>query len=143
MDKIIERVKTGLKMCENGECKNCPYTLVNRGLDCENVLFQDTLNVLNDFQEELKKKNGETVEKKSGFITLTTGAVMGIDDQLAWYDTVSIAVKVDDILMICDVKEICGSEIRLKTAQKTVVRVKESIEEILGKIAEAQEDRNE
>lgn len=135
LDKI-KQVTNGLHCCGSYAdlCRACPYK--ERG-ECERELKKDTLEVIDALRAELKKRTSKAVEAKPGFITLTNGVLYSSDGRsMLMTDNGKIAFRVDDILSVKDLGEVRGSEVRLNNAQQTTFYVCETIEEILGKIAD-------
>ena len=131
--KIIQR---GLAECGSdfSTCSTCPY--YDRDM-CRKGLIREANEVINALKAELKKRTNKAVEAKPGFIILTNGILYSSNGQsIIMTDNGKIAVRVDDILSVRDLGEAGGSEIRLKNAQQTTLYVCETLEEILGKIAD-------
>lgn len=134
LDKI-KNVTNGLNSCGSCShlCSTCPYK--ERG-ECERELHRDALEVINALRAELKKRTSKAVETKPGFITLTAGVIAYSENSAIWYDPCRIAVRVNDILTISDYDKCKGSIVQLKDGQQTTILVQETLEEILGKIAD-------
>lgn len=133
LDKT-KNVERGLNAC-NGmmSCDKCPY---DDQTDCKRTLNCDALEVINALKAELKKRTSKAVEAKPGFITLTEGIVAHSENTAIWYDCYNVAVQVNDILIISDYDKGKGSTIILKDHSQTTILVQETLEEILGKIAD-------
>ena len=132
LDKI-KNVQKGLTCCSSvHSCNGCPYKGIR---ECSGQLDRDALEVINALRAELKKRTSKAVEDKPEFITLTTGIVAHSENSAIWYDQSKIAVQVKDILMISDYDKCKGSMVQLKDSQQTTILVQETLEEILGKIA--------
>lgn len=135
LDKI-KIVQFGLQ-CRGEEymmCQKCPY---HDHYDCRVMVMQEANEVINALKAELKKRTSKAVEAKPGFITLTVGTVYSSDGTVVVItENGRVAVRVNDILSISDLVKVRGSEVRLNNAQQTVIYVCETIEEILGKIAD-------
>lgn len=133
LDKI-KKVQNGLVYCsERHTCIGCPY----KGTEgCSGQLDRDALEVINALRAELKKRTNKSVEAKPGFVMLTAGIVAHSENSAIWYDPCRIAVQVNDILTISDYDKCKGSTVQLKDSQQTTILVQETIEEILGKIAD-------
>lgn len=133
LDKI-KNVQNGLACCSSiHSCNGCPYKSIR---ECSGQLDRDALEVINALKAELKKRTSKAVEAKPGFITLTTGIVMHSENSAIWYDPCRIAIRVNDILTISDYDKCKGSMVQLKDGQQTTILVQETLEEILGKIAD-------
>ena len=129
LDKI-KIVQRGLAECgsDYSMCTKCPY--YDRDM-CRKGLMREANEVINALRAELKKRTSKTVEAKPGFITLTQwSSAKALQKR--------VAIKIDDILYISDLSnhEHCGSNIKLRSEDGFTIVVVESIEEILGKIAE-------
>ena len=136
LDKI-KIVQNGLNTCGSFShlCSTCPYNKRVEG--CETELHNDALAVIDALKAELKKRTNKTVEVKPGFITLTAGNAYSSDGRIvAMVKNCRVAVRVNDILSVSDLAEVQGSEVRLNDARQTVFYVCETIEEILGKVAD-------
>lgn len=133
LDKT-KKVQNGLTCCsEHHSCNGCPY----KGTEgCSGQLDRDALEVINALRDELKKRTNKVVEAKPGFIVLTKGIVAHSENTAIWYDCYNVAVRVNDILIISDCDKYKGSTIMLKDHSQTTILVQETIEEILGKIAD-------
>lgn len=135
LDKI-KIVQFGLQ-CRGEEyemCRKCPYR--DRD-DCRGEVMWEANEIINALRAELKKRTSKAVEAKPGFITLTNGILYSSDGQpMMMTDNGKIAVRVDDILSIKDLGVVRGSEVRLKDKWQTAIYVFETLEEILGKIAD-------
>ena len=130
----IKKVKMGLFLCHNtgtsGLCDSCPY---NGSYDCESALYADTLSVINSLSdppnEKVQRKAPEIAKK---FIILTR-----------WMDSRTIAVNVDDIRYIEDGSTHTESLIyfkQLKDDPLSAILVKETVADILEKIAKGDEE---
>lgn len=127
-----KKVLLGLNKHPSYSCKSCPYNDVE---DCTSHLMEDAFDVIAAQKEMLNRK--EMAKDKLGFITLTNGILYSSDGQsIIMTDNGKIAVRIDDILSVRDLGEAGGSEIRLKNAQQTTLYVCETLEEILGKVAD-------
>ena len=134
LDKT-KKVQNGLICCsEHHSCNGCPY----KGTEgCSGQLDRDALEVINALRDELRKRTNKAVEAKPGFITLTNGILYSSEGRsIIMTDNGKIAVRVDDILSIKDLGEVGGSEVRLKDKWQTTIYVLETLEEILGKVAD-------
>lgn len=135
LDKI-KNVQNGLR-CHGEDyivCLKCPYR--DRD-DCKGELMQEANEVINALRAELKKRTSKAVEAKPGFITLTAGTTYSSDGiAVVMTSNGRVAVRVHDILSVSDLVEVRGSEVRLNDARQTIFYVCETIEEILGKIAD-------
>lgn len=134
LDKI-KNVERGLNAC-NGmmSCDKCPY---DDQTDCKRALNCDALEVINALKAELKKRTNKAVEAKPGFITLTAGITYSSDGiVVVMAENGKVAVRVNDILSVSDLVDVKGSEVRLNDARQTTFYVCETLEEILGKIAD-------
>lgn len=131
----IKNVTNGLTCCSSHHsCNGCPYKSTE---GCSGQLDRDALEVINALRDELKKRTSKTPEIKPGFIMLTTGTAYSSDGIITMLTKNGrTAVRVDDILWISDLVGVLGSSIRLNDSQQTTFCVCETIEEILGKIAE-------
>lgn len=135
LDKI-KNVTNGLSSCGSYShlCSTCPY---NDGRECERELHKDALEVINALRAELKKRTVKVAETKPGFIVLTAGVPYRSDGRLLMIEGKGkVAIRVDDILAVSDLVGVRGSEIRFKDIQQTTFCVCETLEEILGKIAD-------
>ena len=134
LDKT-KKVQNGLTCCsEHHSCNGCPY----KGTEgCSGQLDRDALEVINALKAELKKRTNKVIEVKPGFITLTTGATYSSDGiRVVLVENGKVAIRVNDILSISDLVDVKGSEVRLNDARQTTFYVCETLEEILGKIAD-------
>ena len=134
LDKI-KNVTIGLTRCSSiHTCNGCPYNAVG---GCSAQLDRDALEVIDALRDELKKRTNKAVEAKPGFITLTTGATYSSDGiRVVLVENGKVAIRVNDILSISDLVDVKGSEVRLNDARQTTFYVCETLEEILGKIAD-------
>lgn len=135
LDKI-KNVTNGLTCCSlHHSCNGCPY----KGMQaCCGQLDRDALEVINALRAELKKKTSKTPETMPGFIMLTGGTAYSSDGRMVtMIENGKVMVRMSDILSVSDLVEVRGSEVRLDDARQTVFYVCETIEEILGKIADA------
>ena len=135
LDKI-KIVQYGLQ-CRGEEyvmCRKCPY---HDRDDCRSEVMQEANEVINALRAELKKRTTKAVEAKPGFITLTVGTVYSSDGiAVVMTENGKVAIRVNDILSVSDLVKVRGSEVRLNNAQQTTFYVCETIEEILGKVAD-------
>ena len=135
LDKV-KIVQNGLNCCGSLShlCSACPY---NKRGECERELHNDALAVIDALKAELKKRTSKTPEIKPGFIMLTAGTAYSSDGIITMLtENGRVAVRVDDILSVSDLVGVRGSKIWLKDTQGTAFYVCETIEEILGKIAD-------
>ena len=134
LDKT-KKVQNGLACCSSvHSCNGCPYKGIG---GCSGQLDRDALEVINALKDELKKRISKTVEVKPGFITLTNGILYTSEGtSVIMTNNGKIAVRVDDILSVRDLGEVGGSEVRLKDMRQTTIYVLETLEAILGKIAD-------
>lgn len=131
----VKNVTNGLTCCSSSHsCNGCPYKDMG---GCSGQLDRDALEVINALKAELKKRTNKAVEAKPGFITLTTGIVAHSENSAVWYNPCRIAVQVNDILTISDYDKCKGSMVQFKDSQQTTILVQETLEEILGKVADA------
>lgn len=134
LDKI-KNVTNGLTCCSlHHSCNGCPYNAVG---GCSAQLDRDALEVINALRAELKKRTNKAAEAKPEFIILTRGIYYSSDGYVTMYEHGRIAIRVSDILSVSDLMDLKGSEVRLNNAQQTTYYVCETIEEILGKVADA------
>lgn len=134
LDKV-KNVTNGLTCCSSiHSCTGCPYNTVG---GCSAQLDRDALEVINALRAELKKRTSKAVETKPGFIILTIGTTYSSDGiRVVMVENGKVAVRVDDILSVSDLVDVKGSEVRLNNARQTTFYVCETLEEILGKIAD-------
>ena len=135
LDKI-KIVQRGLVECgsDYSMCSKCPY--YDRDM-CRKGLIREANEVINALRAELKKRTSKAVEAKPGFIVLTAGTAYSSDGiVVVMTSSGKVAVRVDDILSVSDLVNVKGSEVRLNNAQQTTFYVCETIEEILGKVAD-------
>lgn len=136
LDKI-KIVQFGLQ-CHGEEyemCRKCPYR--DRD-DCRREVMQEANEVINALRAELKRRTSKTVEAKPGFITLTHGILYSSEGrQVMMEGNGKLAIRTDDILAVIDLGEVHGSEVRTKDTRYTAFYVRETLEEILRKIAYA------
>lgn len=135
----VKTVTDGLICCRlSHSCNGCPYKDIG---GCSGQLDRDALEVINALRDELKKRTNKAVEAKPGFITLTNGILYSSEGRsIIMTDNGKIAVRVDDILSIKDLGEVGGSEVRLKDRRQTTIYMLETLEEILGKVADVKGD---
>ena len=127
-----KKVLLGLKKCQSNSCKGCPYDDIE---DCTSHLMEDAFDVIAAQKEMMNRK--EMAKAKPGFITLTAGTVYSSDGiAVVMTENGRVAIRVNDILSVSDLVEVRGSEVRLNDARQTTFYVCETIEEILGKIAD-------
>ena len=136
---VLDKIKTvqrGLAECgsDYSMCSKCPY---NHRDMCTKGLIREANEVIKALRDELKKRTSKAVEAKPGFITLTAGVLYSSDGRPAMMeDKGKVAIRVGDILSVSDLVKVRGSEVRLNDARQTVFYVCETIEEILGKVAD-------
>lgn len=134
LDKI-KNVQNGLTCCSSiHSCNRCPY----KGTEgCSGQKDRDALEVINALKAELEKRTNKVVEAKPGFIVLTNGILYTSEGRsVIMTNNGKIAVRVDDIFSVKDLGEVGGSEVRLNDARQTAYYVCETLEEILGKVAD-------
>ena len=129
-----KKVLLGLKKHPSSSCASCPYDDIE---DCSDHLMEDAWNVIVAQKEMMNRKEMTKAKAKPGFITLTAGVLYSSDGRPAMMeDKGRVAIRVDDILAVSDLVGVRGSEVWLNNAQQTTFYVCETIEEILGKIAD-------
>lgn len=136
LDKI-KIVQRGLAECgsDYSMCSKCPY--YDRDM-CRKGLMREANEVINALRAELKKRTSKMLETMPGFITLTIGNTYSSNGrEVTMIENGKVAIRVDGILSVSDLVEVRGSEVRLDDARQTVFYVCETIEEILGKVADA------
>lgn len=133
LDKT-KKVQNGLTCCSSvHSCNGCPY----KGTEgCSGRLDRDALEVIDALNAQLNKRTNKAVEVKPGFIILTKGIVAYSENTAIWHDCYNVAVRVNDILIISNHDKCDGSTIILKDHSQTTILVQETLEEILGKIAD-------
>ena len=135
LDKV-KIIQNGLNCCGSdcSTCSKCPYN--DRDM-CRKGLIREANEVVNALRDELKKRTNKAVETMPGFIILTAGTVYSSDGRtVTMTGNGKVMVRGSDILSVSDLVEVRGSEVRLDDARQTVFYVCETIEEILGKVAD-------
>lgn len=135
---VLDKIKTvqrGLAECgsDYSMCSKCPY--YDRDM-CRKGLIREANEVINALRDELKKRTNKAVEAGPEFITLTRGICYYSDGQCMIHEHGRITIRVSDILSVSDLMDVIGSEVLLNNAQQTTLYVCETIEEILGKVAD-------
>ena len=104
--------------------------------------MEDACDVIAAQKEMMNRK--EIAKDKFGFITLTSGVLYSSDRQAVIIsDNGKVAVRVNDILLVKDLGEVEGSEIRLNDTHQTTLYVLETIEEIFGKFADVKGEKED
>ena len=96
------------------------------------TLHDETLVVIDALKEEVKKRTDKVAHNKPDFIELTSLYDATADGRMK-----KVVIRVENILLIHDAE--LGSLIRMRGAVREALFVRETIEEILNKIAESYE----
>ena len=129
LDKI-KNVQKGLECCiQPGMCPMCPYDARDH---CNSTLLADTMQVIDALEEEVKKRTDKAARNIPDFIELTSLYDATSDGRMK-----KVVIRVENILLIHDAE--LGSLIRMRGVAREALFVRETIEEILNKIAKSNE----